>query len=319
MNLNKLEWLTNRIKKNLKKLSPLMKQSNTNAYRIYDKDIPEIPYQIDWLNQDFWITEKGVHSEKIATELKEENFHIIKTVLLNIFKCPEENLWWQTRQDDSILINTIQQKEIQIYEGQVLFTLRLGIYRDTGLFLDHRPLRLKLAKIPSKPTLKVLNLFCYTSSFSIHLAKNGHHTTNIDLSNTYLDWSVQNFEINSIDPSNHSFIQADVLKWLENSQHLQNSFDIIILDPPSFSNSKRMGKDILDIQRDHTRLIQQCMNLLKTNSAQLYFSTNLRTFKLDSEQLDKTWKVENISKITIPADFRDQKIHQCFKLEKQQD
>lgn len=314
MNLTKLEWLTNRIKKNTKKLAPLLRQWQTDAYRLYDKDIPEIPYQIDRLGDDYWITEKGVHSDKIELSLKEENYQIIKTTLKSLFNCADENLWWQTRQDDNYSLNSEQQKESIIHEGQIKLSLRLGVYRDMGLFLDHRPLRLKLAKLAVNPTLNILNLFCYTSSFSVHCAMNGHRTVNIDLSNTYLEWSKHNFAINGIDLSKHQFLHADVLKWFNGTKEPEHSFDLIILDPPSFSNSKRMGDNVLDIQRDHINLITQCMRFLKKQTGVLYFSTNLRSFKLDSEKIDISWKVENISAATIPADFRDQKIHQCYKI-----
>ncbi len=314
MNQVKLEWLTNRIKKNTKKLAPLVKQWQTDAYRIYDKDIPEIPYQIDKLGEDFWITEKGLHSEKFESALKEENIEIIKSAIMTLFKCTEDHLWWQTRQDDNFSLNSEQQKESVVHEGQIKLYLRLGVYRDTGLFLDHRPLRLKLAKLPETPRLNVLNLFCYTSSFSVHLAKMGHYTVNVDLSNTYLEWSKQNFELNELNLDRHQFISADVLKWFNATKEPAHSFDIIILDPPSFSNSKRMGDNVLDIQRDHISLINHCMRFLKVDTGVLYFSTNLRSFKLANEELDPSWKVENISSVTIPADFRDQKIHQCYKI-----
>jgi 23S rRNA G2069 N7-methylase RlmK/C1962 C5-methylase RlmI len=314
MNTNKVEWLINRIKKNSRKLSPLIKKWKTNAYRIYDKDIPEIPYQIDRLGIHFWITEKGLHSSKLPPELKHENQEAIESALKQLFNAEEKNLWWQTREDIGITIDHEDRfEEVTVMENECQFLLKLGTYRDTGLFLDHRPLRLNLAKLEGIP-LKVLNLFCYTSSFSVHLAKHGHKTTNVDLSKTYLDWSKANFQINQIDLSTHRFLQEDILDWLINNQEARHSYDLIILDPPSFSNSKRMGNVVLDIQRDHEKLILQCLDLLKKNSGVLYFSTNLRTFKLNNETLSDQAEIENITQKTIPEDFRDQKIHQCYKI-----
>lgn len=314
MNTTKCEWLVNRIKKNSKKLLPLIKKWNTDAYRIYDKDIPEIPYQIDRLENHFWITEKGLHTSKLDPNLKEENTSAIESALIQLFNCEASQFWWQTREDIGVIIESSEKyKQIIVNEGNAKFLLKLGQYRDTGLFLDHRPLRLKLAQLKDRP-LKILNLFCYTSSFSVHFALNGHHTTNIDLSKTYLDWSKQNFELNRINLNDHLFIQADILKWLLSPPNPSQRYDLIILDPPSFSNSKRMGNEILDVQRDHERLIEQCMGLLEKEHGVLYFSTNLRSFKLQSELLSLKYHIENISERTIPEDFRDPKIHQCFKI-----
>jgi len=314
MNTIKTEWLINRLKKNTKKLTPLIKRWNTTAYRIYDKDIPEIPYQIDRLADQFWITEKGVHNSKIEQQLKLENIDAIKFALMQLYQCHDTHCWWQTREDSGVtLIDQEKFKEITVDEGQAKFILRLGAYRDTGLFLDHRPLRLKLSQLTGS-SRQVLNLFCYTSSFSIHLAQNGHITTNIDLSKTYLDWSKSNFELNQINLQGHRFLQADILKWLDQNNEAKHCFDLIILDPPSFSNSKRMGNDVLDIQRDHRILIQKCLELLNKESGVLYFSTNLRSFKLDLENFSVPIHLEDITTMSIPEDFRDSKIHQCFKI-----
>lgn len=314
MNDHKLEWLSNRIKKNLKRLQPLAKKWNTNCYRIYDKDIPEIPYQIDRLDEDFWITEKGLRQHEVNHDLVLSNRENISTCLKNVFNCEEQNLWWQRRQEGNIELDTNSHKEIEVKEGKAKFLLKLGTYRDTGLFLDHRPLRLHLAQQGMASPLKVLNLFCYTSSFSVHLALNGHETTNVDLSHTYLNWSKKNFELNGLDISQHSFLQADVLKWLNNSTELSQYFDLIILDPPSFSNSKRMANEVLDIQRDHASLINQCLKLLKPKTGKLYFSCNLRSFKIDLQTVEMKYNLEDISVKTIPEDFKDKKIHHCFKI-----
>lgn len=317
---NKLEWLSNRINKNLKSLKNNIKSWNTNAFRIYDKDIPEIPYQIDKLNSDFWITEKGVHPEKIGIIHQKENYHLIKTCLENCFQCMEENLWWQTRLPQEFTKKDMQkEKEITVFEGGLKFSLILGPYRDYGLFLDHRLLRLSLPRLyPLKDSpLSILNLYSYTGSFSVHLAKAGHKTINVDMSNTYINWSKKNFLINQINLSGHHFIQSDITKWLPDHNPTER-YDIIILDPPSFSHSKRMGENVLDIQRDHPKLIEECLRLLNNSSeCALFFSTNLRTFKLNEEITNnKKINVENWTLKTIPSDFRDKKIHQTFKITK---
>lgn len=316
---NKLEWLINRIQKNLKSLKGNIKTWNTDAYRIYDKDIPEIPYQIDRLNSDFWITEKGVHPDKVGKTLQIENYNLISKSLEHCFSCNSDQLWWQTRIPHEITLRDPQkEKQIQVTEGGLKFNLILGPYRDFGLFLDHRILRLQLPKLyPLNNTpLSVLNLYSYTSSFSVHLAKVGHITTNVDMSNTYLNWSKKNFTDNQINLNNHQFLQEDISKWLANYQPAKK-YDLIILDPPSFSHSKKMGDNILDVQRDHTFLIRECLRLLNDSSGALFFSTNLRVFKLDQSLLqNESIKIENWSLKTIPSDFRDKKIHQTFKITK---
>ena len=297
-------------------MRPLLKKWHSNAYRLYDKDIPELPYQIDCLNDQLWIIEKGLSADYLPEQLRSENQLLITECLCELFKTTEDHLWWQQRFGTEIEnLNDDQQHKVQkieVYEGKAKFILMLGTYRDTGLFLDHRPLRLFLAA--QKPFGKVLNLFCYTSSFSVHLALNGSQTTNIDLSATYLEWSQQNFELNQVDINRHNFIRADILQWL--NQPAQDFYDLIILDPPSFSNSKKMGKEFLDILRDHPFLIRACQQRLATNGI-LYFSTNLRSFRLDeSIKNDPAWFCHDITEKTIPPDFHDKKIHQTFSFKK---
>ena len=172
-------------------------------------------------------------------------------------------------------------------------------------FLDHRLLRLKFETL--SPETRFLNCFCYTASASVHAALAGAWTTNIDLSNTYLDWAQENFRLNDLDLSKHQFIQLDCLDWFRRTN---DRFEVIFLDPPSFSNSKRMT-DTLDIQRDHEQLIRAAMHLLNPKG-RLYFSTNFRQFKL-SKDIGEEYQVIDISAETIDDDFkRDKRIHQCF-------
>ena len=197
--------------------------------------------------------------------------------------------------------------KLVVREGQAKYMVNLSDYLDTGLFLDHRPLRLSFASMPK--ATRFLNCFCYTATASVQAALAGALTTNVDLSNTYLKWAEENFRLNKIDVSRHQFIQYDCIEWLKATR---DTFDVIFLDPPSFSNSKRM-QGTLDIQRDHEALIASARRLL-TPGGILYFSTNLRQFKLCADLLaDKA--VEDISAKTIDLDFkRNQKIHHCFKI-----
>jgi len=194
-----------------------------------------------------------------------------------------------------------------VTEGTAQLKVNLYDYLDTGLFLDHRIMRLRFAEL--KPGTRFLNCFCYTASASVHAALAGAITTNVDLSNTYLRWAEENFRLNRLDIARHQFVAYDCREWLRVTR---DRFDVIFLDPPSFSNSKRM-QDTLDIQRDHVMLIQSAMRLLNPDGV-LYFSTNFRQFKLDA-RIKEHYAVQDISAQTIDQDFkRNQKIHYCFKI-----
>jgi 23S rRNA (guanine2445-N2)-methyltransferase / 23S rRNA (guanine2069-N7)-methyltransferase len=186
--------------------------------------------------------------------------------------------------------------------------LNLHDYLDTGLFLDHRLLRLEFAKL--KPNTRFLNLFCYTATASVHAALAGALTVNVDMSKTYLAWANENFKLNGLSRSRHQLIQDDVMVWIKSNQQ---KFDVIYMDAPSFSNSKRM-EGTLDIQRDHVFLIKAAIKSLAAHG-KLYFSTHLRTFKLDPA-VHQMAKVIDLHSQTIDLDFkRDPKIHQCYLLE----
>lgn len=159
---------------------------------------------------------------------------------------------------------------------------------------------------------RFLNLFAYTGSFTVYAATGGAiSSVTVDLSNTYQDWSRRNFELNGLDLSRHSLVRADVFRYLQDAAAAGERFDLIVMDPPSFSNSKKM-LDILDVQRDQQRLVDGAMALLAPGGV-LYFSNNLRGFKLDPA-LAERYRVEDISAKSVPEDFRNRKIHQCFRV-----
>ena len=158
----------------------------------------------------------------------------------------------------------------------------------------------------------VLNLFCYTASFSVYAAAGGAQTSiSVDLSNTYLDWAGRNFELNGMDAGRHRMVQADARRFVRDEAAAGRRYDLIVLDPPSFSNSKRM-QGVLDVQRDHVVLIRDCIEIL-TPEGELLFSTNLRSFRLDAAALAGL-TVSDISAQTVPPDFRNKKIHKCWRI-----
>jgi 23S rRNA (guanine2445-N2)-methyltransferase / 23S rRNA (guanine2069-N7)-methyltransferase len=195
---------------------------------------------------------------------------------------------------------------ITVTEGQARLQVNLWQYLDSGLFLDHRPVRKLIAEMANGK--RFLNLFCYTASASVHAALAGaRFTVSVDMSNTYLNWARRNFALNGLSEARNRLEQADCLKWLaENTQQ----FDLILLDPPSFSNSKKM-QDILDVQADHVTMIQQAMGCLSEHGT-LIFSNNLRSFVLDEAALS-AYTIKDITAQTIDQDFqRNRKIHQCW-------
>ncbi|MEC9071349.1 MAG: class I SAM-dependent methyltransferase, partial [Myxococcota bacterium] len=198
-----------------------------------------------------------------------------------------------------------------VSEGGYRFHVNFTDYLDTGLFLDHRQTRAMVeAEVRGK---RFLNLFGYTGAFTVYAAGGGaRETTTVDLSNTYLDWAAENLRLNGFGPEGNRLIRMDVLKWLGQAHHRGERFDLILLDPPTWSTSKSMEEN-MDLQRDHVRLIQQTLALLDPGGV-LYFSTNNRRFQLDPAAFDGAhW--EEISRTTRPEDFRDSKIHRCWRSE----
>jgi len=331
--VDKQKEFFNRLKKNAKRLESYIQGIPTNAYRLYDKDIPELPYQVDIYHQNALISEKGKYLDpenEIELQKRDNNIEIIQNSIHELLEISPQNQILQIRSkgksierekgslSDHFLKNIVQ-------EGKAKFHIKLGEYLDSGLFLDHRPQRLYLSKTLAKLKNKtdghfqyeVLNLFSYTSSFSIHLAIEGAYTTNVDLSNTYLDWAEDNFALNNLDLYNHQFIREDVLQFLKNPQS-QKKYDLIILDPPSFSNSKKMIQKTFEVQKDYAVLIYYCCKMLKQNGT-IIFSTNLREFKFDQNHPDfkdflSKIHIKDITSVSIPLDFRDQKIHQCYTI-----
>ena len=195
-----------------------------------------------------------------------------------------------------------------VLEGQHQFIVNLQRYLDTGLFLDHRPVRRHLATAVKGK--RFLNLFSYTSAATVYAAKAGaRSSTSVDMSKTYMHWSQRNFRLNKLPVWQHQTVQADCLQWLKDG-HNDSQFDCILLDPPSFSNSQRM-QTTLDIQRDHVELIDLCMRRLAPGGC-LYFSNNRRGFKL-SEQVGLQYQIEDISRQTQDPDFdRPRLAHRCW-------
>lgn len=313
--MQQFSMIYNRLVKNKKKLKSYLNKHSICAYRLYDKDIPEYPYIIDIYDQNAIVFEKGKRIDLDETELlkkSEQTKEEITFALRELLSIDPQKIIFKERQ---VQKGIEQYKKIAksdafftVKEGPLKFRVNLNDYLDTGLFLDHRPLRESLLARETKG--RVLNLFAYTGSLSVAAAFSGAKVITVDMSKTYIEWAKANFELNGIDSTKHIFIQADVLKFIED---LSNPFDLILLDPPSFSNSKRMDQTFV-VQRDHEELINKLMKYLSP-SGRLIFSNNNRKFKL-AQSLYENFSVKDITEKSIPLDFRDNRIHCCFEIKK---
>ncbi|MCP4477508.1 MAG: SAM-dependent methyltransferase [Planctomycetaceae bacterium] len=203
-------------------------------------------------------------------------------------------------------------KLITVHEGGMKFAVNLVDYVDTGLFLDHRTTR-KMVQAESSGK-DFLNLFAYTGSFSVYALKGGAtRATTVDLSKNYLDWAKQNFQLNGIDPLQHQFVAQDSIDFLETAaEDKRKRFDLAIVDPPTFSNSKQTELD-WDVQERHCELLEKVHGVMRLGGV-VYFSTNFRRFKFDDQYLGDLFEIREISKQTVPEDFRNRRIHRCWRL-----
>ncbi|WP_290699026.1 bifunctional 23S rRNA (guanine(2069)-N(7))-methyltransferase RlmK/23S rRNA (guanine(2445)-N(2))-methyltransferase RlmL [Amphritea sp.] len=306
------QMLANRLKKNLKQFGKWAKRQDISCYRLYDADLPEYSAAIDlyndWVHVQEYQAPKSVDVVKAFARLQE-----IIAVLPSVLGIPAEKIVLKQRKRQQGTNQYEKRDETERYfdvnEGGCRILVNLEDYLDTGLFLDHRPIRLQIQQEAKGKDF--LNLFSYTSTASLHAAKGGaRSTTSVDMSATYLGWSRKNFALNGFSETQNQFIQEDCIKWLKGQKG--QSYDLIFMDPPTFSNSKRMH-DVLDIQRDHAELIKLAMGLLRPEG-KLIFSTNYRRFKIDLH-LAEEYQVVDITRKTVDLDFkRHTKIHQCFEI-----
>ena len=304
------KMFANRLKKNLKKLSKWSRKNNISCYRIYDADMPEYAVAIDLYEEMIHVQEYVPPKTIDPTKAKLRLLDII-TVISQTLRISREKIILKHRKKQS----GHKQYEKHSEEKQLMSVMEYGArllvnltdYLDTGLFLDHRPMRLRIQQ--EAKDKHFLNLYCYTATATVHAAIGGARTsTSIDLSNTYLEWGQKNLNINGFS-SKHQLIRADVLTWLQKDY---KEYDLIFIDPPTFSNSKRTD-NIFDIQRDHAHILELAMHRLSANGT-LYFSNNFRQFKMD-DVIEIRYQVEDITRQTLDLDFeRNHKIHKAWKI-----
>jgi len=309
------EMFGNRLRKNLKSLGRWARQNGIHCYRLYDADLPEYAVAVDvYQGERTWVHVQEYEAPSSVDPVKAETrlIHAV-AVIPKVLEIPPEQLFLKIRRKQKGLAQYEKQAEAGrfhvVEEGGWKFWVNFEDYLDTGLFLDHRITRRMIQDRAADK--RFLNLFAYTGTATVYAAKGGAaSTTTVDMSRTYLDWAARNLELNGIRGSRHELVQADCLEWLDHVSRNKRRFDLIFLDPPTFSTSKRM-RQTLDVQRDHPILIRTCVDLLAPGGS-LVFSTNCRKFKLDAEALADL-KLEDISRKTIPKDFkRNLRIHYCW-------
>ena len=317
------ELLFNRLSKKYRHLKKWARRSGTNAFRLYDKDIPEIPLVLDLYDDAVSgalykrPAEGSDEAEPVETWLR-----AMKTAVARALEIPESRIFlkerrrMRNRQEIGNQYEKINDRSFyrEVTEGALKFRVNLSDYLDTGLFLDGRK---KRALIRNEAEGKrVLNLFAYTCSLSVAAAIGGaSQVDSIDLSNTYLEWGKLNFALNGL-PLSDNFSEkfklnrTDVLQFLDQPKTQKSRWDIIILDPPSFSNSKKMY-DTLDIRRDYQELIDKSLTLLSPGGT-LYFSTNAKGFRLQSEDFPG-FTIKDLRPSLIDEDFRGKRTPACYK------
>jgi 23S rRNA (cytosine1962-C5)-methyltransferase len=302
----------NRLEKVYRHRAKLARRQSISCYRLYDRDLPEFPLIIEVYEDSVYVAEY-----KANHDLSDEDYAFWLDasidMLEQVINVPREQIFCKRRErkaDRQSQYQKLSEKgeEMVVGEGGLKFLVNLHDYLDTGLFLDHRMTRDMVRK--EAKGKRFLNLFCYTGSFTVYAADGGASSSvSIDLSNTYIDWAQRNIQLNKLDDVKHRFTKGDVLQVLPGLP--DQSFDLVVLDPPSFSNSKMM-KDFLDIQEDHVELINLCLQKMAAGGI-LYFSTNLRSFKLDQEAI-KASSIKDITRATTPFDFEGKLFRWCFKI-----
>jgi len=320
------QMFANRLDKNLKRLSKHAQRAQVSCYRLYDADMPEYSFAIDRYavaatdTVHLYVQEYAAPASidvSAARRRRREALSILPGVLqiaperIHLRLRRRQSGSEQYQRQSTAPVSNAGQRMLTVEEGGLKFLVNLDDYLDTGLFLDHRLTRARLRE--RARGARFLNLFCYTASATVYAASGGARgTVSVDLSNSYLDWAAQNFKLNGLDPAHHRLERADCRQWLREAAGTDASFDLILLDPPTFSNSKRM-QGVLDIQRDHPELIELCMRLLAARGL-LLFSTNAQRFRPDPV-IEQRWQVTDISAQTLPFDFeRNPRIHRCFEI-----
>jgi 23S rRNA G2069 N7-methylase RlmK/C1962 C5-methylase RlmI len=313
--------LANRLRNRMRHLAKWARRNGVTCFRVYERDIPDFPIVIDWYDGDAvaWFHHR-TKDDSLDREIAYRK-HAEQEILdaLGIAR-NRLHLKYRGRQRDGEggrdqyerldtrgVLRTVE-------EDGLLIEVNLSDYLDTGLFLDHRATRGLVGSMAAGK--RFLNLFCYTAVFTLHARKGGAAaTTSVDLSKTYLAWAERNHQMNGFALGGpHGLVHADCLQWLEREPEAGEAYDLIVCDPPTFSNSKRMRADSFAIDRDWTWLLGRLRGLLAPGGT-AFFSTNSRRFPFEPAAVPEGLHVREITRQTLPEDFKETRIHRCFRLE----
>ena len=306
------EMLGNRLRKTWRRRARWARRLELEAYRVYDRDIPEVPLAIDWyaghLHIAAWERRRApVDPVWLAAQA---------AAAAAALEVPAERVFTKVRRrmagDDQYERFGSAGQRVVVSERGHRFLCNLTDYLDTGLFLDHRETRRQVAS--EVAGRRFLNLFCYTASFTVYAARAGARaTTSIDLSNTYLAWARENLAANRVEAGeDHRLLRDDVLAWLPAAAARRERYDVVVVDPPTWSTSKRMGDRTLDVQRDQVELLQGVLRLVPPGGV-IWFSTNQRTFRLAGAAFDGC-EAREMTRQTRPDDFREEhRPHRCWR------
>ncbi|MDR1930765.1 MAG: class I SAM-dependent methyltransferase [Treponema sp.] len=333
------EMFGNRLKKRRRFLSKWAFRAGVEAYRLYDRDIPEIPLVLDWYGppENGPALAGALYKRPYEKEEAEERLWLgaMKAAASRALDIPPDRIFLKEREHRRGGLPCGGQEDrrflMDINEGKLRFRVNLSDYLDTGLFPDRRKMRALAGE--EAPGKRVLNLFCYTASFSVCAAAGGAaELDSVDMSNTYLAWGLENFRLNGLAAEKVSaetllarpesrglppfrFIRADVLSFLEKALKAKRRWDLVILDPPGFSNSKKMRGDF-DLKRDHPALLEKCAKLLEPGGT-LYLSASVKGFRLDGEAFTRpagALRIEDITEKLRDPDFRDRRIPSAYRI-----
>ena len=309
------ELFKNRLVKRARHLRRWPTKRGISCFRLYERDIPEIPLVVDRYENYLHITEyERPHDRDLARH--RAWLDLMRESAAECLSVPLENTFLKQRRkgDSSGQYNKLADsgRRVVVHEGGLKFLVNFSDYVDTGLFLDHRVARqLVMDEAAGK---RMLNLFAYTGAFSVYAAAGGaKSTTTVDLSRTYLDWAGENFQINDLGSAKHQFIASDTIEFLKTSIRQKKQFDLVVCDPPTYSNSKRTEND-WEVQIGYVTIFEHLKKIVAPEGV-VYFSTNFRRFKFDEEFIKSLgFEFREISKTTVPEDFRNRRIHRCWRL-----
>jgi 23S rRNA G2069 N7-methylase RlmK/C1962 C5-methylase RlmI len=315
-----VEIFVNRLKKRSKHLRKWARRNDVSCYRLYDRDVPEIPLVVDLYEDYLHVAEYHAPHKELPGPPEVYADRMLDAARRALGIRPERAFFKTRRRTGrGEQYEKLSEKSVTavVHEGGLRFRINLSDYLDTGLFLDHRITRAIVrdiaAEMRERGAVRMLNLFSYTGSFTVYAADGGAtETVSVDLSNTYTAWAGENLELNGFSGPAHRFEVDDVFSFLERERIRGASYDLIVLDPPTFSNSKKMDR-VLDVQRDHGELLHNCADVMSPSGI-MVFSTNKRRFRLKDTPASLT--ITDITARTIPEDFRNQRIHQTYLAER---